>query len=32
MSLKGIKISFIVFVTEHILDVTEPTDKQSEAK
>lgn len=32
MSLQVIKISFIVFVTERILDVTEPTDKQREAK
>lgn len=32
MSLQVIKISFIVFVTERIPDVTEPTDKQSEAK
>lgn len=32
MSLQVIKISFIVFVTERILGVTEPTDKQREAK
>lgn len=32
MSLQVIKISFIVFVTECVLGVTKPTDKQSEAK
>lgn len=32
MSLQVIKISFIVFVTERILGVTEPRGKQREAK